>query len=107
MPGESTDHAAVSDRYGHLRNESYADATDSYVRGLSAWIRYDFRSERRQSALQRGWNRKGLIAEDKTTRKRAFAVLAAHDQALAKAEALPAPPTPTQPQEPEASSCSH
>lgn len=107
MPGEGTDHAAVSDGYGHLRDESCAGATAPYLRGLSHRILSDFRSRRRQSAFKRGWNRKGLIAEDKTTRKRAFVVLAAHDQTLADAEALPAPPTPTQPQEPEASSCSH
>ena len=56
---------------------------------------------------QRGWNRKALIAEGNTTRKREFAVLAAHYHALADAEALPAPPTPTHTQEQEASSCLH
>ncbi|NYZ16111.1 glycoside hydrolase family 2 [Azospirillum sp. RWY-5-1] len=71
-------------------------ATAPYVRGLTPWILYDFRTERRQTAFQRGWNRKGLIAEDKTTRKRAFAVLADHYSALAAAETRS-----TQPQEPE------
>jgi beta-glucuronidase len=33
--------------------------------------------------LQRGWNLKGLIAADKTTRKQAFHVLAAHYHRLA------------------------
>jgi beta-glucuronidase len=46
-----------------------------YVRGLAAWLLYDFRSERRQTGFQRGFNRKGLIAADKTTRKLAFAAL--------------------------------
>lgn len=50
--------------------------TADYIRGISPWILYDFRAERRQTAFQRGWNRKGLIAADKTTKKRAFAVLA-------------------------------
>lgn len=67
-------------------------ATAPYVRGLTPWLLYDFRSERRQTAFQRGWNRKGLIAEDKTTRKRAFAVLAEHYQAQADAEATSARP---------------
>jgi len=49
-----------------------------YVKGMSPWILYDFRVERRQNVFQRGWNRKGLIAADKTTRKPAFDVLAAH-----------------------------
>ena len=46
-----------------------------YVRGFCAWILYDYRTERRQTRFQRGWNRKGLIAEDKITRKLAFTVL--------------------------------
>jgi beta-glucuronidase len=52
-------------------------ATLDYVRGLTPWVLYDFRSERRQNPFQRGFNRKGLIAEDKATRKAAFDVLAA------------------------------
>ena len=47
-----------------------------YVRGLAAWLLYDFRSLRRQTRLQGGFNRKGLVAEDKQTRKAAFATLA-------------------------------
>ncbi|MBU1176718.1 MAG: glycoside hydrolase family 2 [Alphaproteobacteria bacterium] len=47
-----------------------------YIAGVFPWILYDFRSLRRQTSVQRGWNRKGLIAEDKSTRKRAFEVLA-------------------------------
>ena len=47
-----------------------------YVRGFCAWLLYDFRSERRQTGFQLGFNRKGLIAEDKRTRKMAFEVLA-------------------------------
>ncbi len=56
--------------------EILADA--SYVRGVSPWILYDFRTERRQTMVQQGWNRKGLIAADKKTRKKAFDVLAEH-----------------------------
>ena len=44
----------------------------SYVRGVAAWLLYDFRTQRRQTSFQRGFNRKGLITEDKTTRKLAF-----------------------------------
>lgn len=47
-----------------------------YVVGMAAWLLYDFRTERRQTRFQRGLNRKGLIAEDKTTKKRAFETLA-------------------------------
>ena len=53
-------------------------AAAPYVRGFFPWLLYDFRSERRQTGFQRGFNRKGLIAEDKRTRKLAFDVLAAH-----------------------------
>jgi len=47
----------------------------SYVQGIAAWLLYDFRSERRQTRFQRGFNRKGLIAEDKRTRKAGFEAL--------------------------------
>ena len=46
-----------------------------WIKGMSPWILYDFRTERRCNIYQRGFNRKGLIAEDKETRKPAFAVL--------------------------------
>lgn len=46
-----------------------------YVQGMSPWILYDFRTPRRCNRFQQGFNRKGLIAEDKTTRKLAFSVL--------------------------------
>ena len=48
----------------------------SYVCGMTPWLLYDFRTERRQTQFNRGFNRKGLIAEDKRTRKLAFEVLA-------------------------------
>jgi beta-glucuronidase len=48
----------------------------TYVRGLAAWLLYDFRSMRRQTRAQGGFNRKGVMAEDKATKKVAFAALA-------------------------------
>ncbi len=48
-----------------------------YICGMTPWLLYDFRSERRQTVFNQGFNRKGLIAEDKTTRKQAFEVLRA------------------------------
>jgi beta-glucuronidase len=48
-----------------------------WIVGYAAWLLYDFRSERRQTRFQKGFNRKGLIAADKTTRKAAFHILAA------------------------------
>jgi beta-glucuronidase len=51
-------------------------AAAEYVRGFCPWLLYDYRTERRQTRFQRGWNRKGLIAEDKTTKKLAFGVVA-------------------------------
>lgn len=47
----------------------------SYVKGLTPWILYDFTCPRRQNRYQAGFNRKGLIAEDKKTRKKPFYVL--------------------------------
>ncbi len=47
-------------------------AEASYVSGIAAWLLYDFRTERRQTGFQKGFNRKGLIAEDKERRKLAF-----------------------------------
>lgn len=57
----------------------------SYIRGIAPWILYDFRTERRQTTLQRGWNLKGLISSDKTTRKLAFAVVAERYRAWSNA----------------------
>lgn len=64
-----------------------------YVRGFCPWILYDFRTERRQTAVQRGYNLKGLIAADKTTRKRAFATLARryHEMAQTQPPLRPGP----------------
>lgn len=58
-----------------------------YVKGMSPWILYDFRTERRQGIFQRGFNRKGLIGADKSTKKPAFDVLAAYYDELAKSDA--------------------
>jgi beta-glucuronidase len=53
------------------------------LRGVIPWVLYDFRTLRRFNSRQGGFNRKGLIADDKTTRKRAFAVLQAFYAELA------------------------
>jgi beta-glucuronidase len=47
-----------------------------WVKGMSPWILYDFRTERRKNIFQRGYNLKGLITADKKTRKKAFFILA-------------------------------
>ncbi|MBN2532895.1 MAG: hypothetical protein JXB88_08390 [Spirochaetales bacterium] len=46
-----------------------------YIKGMTPWILYDFNCPRRQNKYQNGFNRKGLIAEDKKTKKKAFFVL--------------------------------
>ena len=51
-----------------------------YICGMTPWLLYDFRSERRQTVFNQGFNRKGLIAEDKKTRKLAFDLLADYYQ---------------------------
>ena len=43
-----------------------------FVSGTSPWILYDFQTPLRQNKYQRGYNRKGLVAEDHRTRKMAF-----------------------------------
>ncbi len=48
-----------------------------YIAGYFPWLLYDFRSERRQTELQRGYNLKGLIDRNKTDKKAAFHVIAA------------------------------
>lgn len=57
-----------------------------YVKGMSPWILYDFRVERRQNIFQNGFNKKGLIAADKRTKKSAFGVLAQFYHARARGE---------------------
>ncbi len=43
--------------------------------GFVPWLLYDFRSPRRNNIFQQGFNRKGLIAQDKQTKKAGFDVL--------------------------------
>ncbi|TCD13362.1 glycoside hydrolase family 2 protein [Oricola cellulosilytica] len=57
-----------------------------WVQGMSPWILYDFRVERRQNVFQRGYNRKGLIAADKATKKEAFRVLSEFYEEVARME---------------------
>lgn len=46
-----------------------------YIKGMTPWILYDFRCPRRTHFLQKYYNRKGLLSEDKKYRKQAFFVL--------------------------------
>ena len=46
-----------------------------YIRGMTPWILYDFRCPRRTHYLQKYYNRKGLLSEDKKHRKQAFFIL--------------------------------
>lgn len=47
----------------------------SYIKGMTPWILYDFRSPRRLNDLQNYYNLKGLCSADKKYRKMAFFVL--------------------------------
>ena len=58
----------------------------TYVKGMSPWILYDFRTPVRCNHFQRGFNRKGLIAEDKQTKKLAFYTLQKFYQEKAEEE---------------------
>ena len=55
-----------------------------YVKGMTPWILYDFRCPRRTSVIQKYYNRKGLLSEDKAHKKQAFFVLQAYYQKLAE-----------------------
>lgn len=54
----------------------------SYVQGMTPWIMYDFRCPRRTAAIQKYYNRKGLLSPDKNYRKKAFYVLQKYYQSL-------------------------
>ncbi len=45
-----------------------------YIKGVSPWILYDFRSPRRTNKFQKGYNLKGLLSADKTHKKLAFCI---------------------------------
>jgi beta-glucuronidase len=47
----------------------------SYIAGTTPWILYDFRCPRRLNRYQEFFNRKGLIDEDRVTKKPAFYVM--------------------------------
>ena len=53
------------------------------VVGTAPWVLYDFRSPLRQNKYQRGYNRKGLIADDHRSRKLAFQTVRDVYQSLA------------------------
>ena len=61
-------------KYVYERQIEVLRKTD-YIKGITPWILYDFRCPRRTSFIQRYYNRKGLLSEDKTYRKPAFYVL--------------------------------
>ncbi|MDP4088169.1 MAG: glycoside hydrolase family 2 TIM barrel-domain containing protein [Bacillota bacterium] len=46
-----------------------------YIKGVSPWILYDFRSPRRTNKYQKGYNLKGLLSADKSHRKLAYQIL--------------------------------
>jgi beta-glucuronidase len=74
-------HGTISDMFSeeHMehvyKRQIEVIRTLDYVKGMSPWLLYDFRTPRRCNRFQRGFNRKGLIAEDKQTKKLAFYIL--------------------------------
>lgn len=50
----------------------------SYIRGISPWILYDFRTMVRLNRYQRGYNRKGIINADRNYKKQAYYVVQQH-----------------------------
>lgn len=59
-----------------LSEQVRISAAKPYICGIAPWLLYDFRSERRHTIFNGGFNRKGVIAEDKRTRKLGFQALA-------------------------------
>lgn len=59
-----------------LSEQVRISAAKAFICGIAPWLLYDFRSERRQTLFNGGFNRKGVIAEDKRTRKLGFQALA-------------------------------
>ncbi len=49
-----------------------------FIKGTTPWIFIDFRAVRRQNIHQEGFNRKGLISEDRKTKKMAYYVTQKH-----------------------------
>ena len=78
LPGH---HGTVSDKgteecQAYIYEKQIAEIRKiSYIRGMTPWILRDFRCPRRTSAIQRYFNRKGLVSADRSLRKQAFYVL--------------------------------
>lgn len=78
MPGH---HGTVDDKgteecQAYVYEKQIATLRDiPYIKGMTPWILYDFRCPRRTSLIQKYYNRKGLLSEDKSYRKPAFYVL--------------------------------
>jgi beta-glucuronidase len=69
----SVDDLFTEDRQLYIYKEQLAILGNiPYVQGISPWILFDFRCPRRTNRYQRGYNRKGLLAQDKVTRKLAY-----------------------------------
>ncbi|GAB6090621.1 PhzF family phenazine biosynthesis isomerase [Spirochaeta dissipatitropha] len=72
----SRDDFFTEDRQQHIYETQLSIlGSTPYVQGISPWILHDFRCPRRTNRYQKGYNRKGLLAEDKKTRKLAFFTL--------------------------------
>ena len=83
----SADAFFTEERQAEFYRKQFAILKDfDSVRGVCPWLLYDFRSIRRQTAFQRGFNRKGLIAEDKRTKKAAFDIVAEEYRRLAEGQ---------------------
>lgn len=64
--------------------EKQLEVADGHLQGFFPWILYDFRSPIRLNAVQEGFNRKGLIADDHRTRKLAFDVVRRYYESRAR-----------------------
>jgi beta-glucuronidase len=75
------------DKYEEYQEQLYKDniamfKNVSFLRGITPWVLYDFRSPTRMNAAnQDGWNRKGLLS-DKGEKKKAWYVLKAYYESI-------------------------
>jgi hypothetical protein len=74
-------HQPVNQKHQKIQNTLYLAGMPLtgceivFQAGVTPWILYDFRCPRRLNRYQEGFNRKGLIDQDRKTKKLAFDVM--------------------------------
>lgn len=66
---------SVAEQAEIYRNQIAMFKKTPYIQGTTPWILFDFRTPKRLGKYQKGYNIKGLIAEDRARRKPAFGLM--------------------------------